>query len=73
MIEVRFHQGLYAGEAVDAAVSTLRAYGTLAQKEEGSYWVVAVEASTPERTLRLSRELMNYALGLTVERHVEQG
>lgn len=78
MIELRFHRELYAGTAVDAAIVRLADYATFERAEDGHYFVVRVDATTPGRAKKVARELGNFALGLTVEsgaerREVEKG
>jgi hypothetical protein len=66
MTELRFHKDLYRGEAVDAAAKALAKYATLELVEEKSAWIVRVTGKTPERELRVARELGNWALGATI-------
>ncbi|EYF06310.1 HxsD-like protein [Chondromyces apiculatus] len=73
MIEVRFHEDLYDGFAVDEAV---KAYGDFLSAElarEEQAWIVrftpaphAIEEGIDAWTL--ASELANYALGKTIER-----
>jgi hypothetical protein len=73
VIELRFHQELYDGFAIDEAVKTYASYASTELERDGGNYVVKVTA-TPEslasgideRTLCF--ELSNYALGLTIER-----
>jgi hypothetical protein len=73
VIELRFHQELYDGFAIDEAVKTYASYASAELERDGGNFVVKVTASPralaegiDERTLCL--ELANYALGLTIER-----
>lgn len=73
MIELRFHEELYDGFAIDEAVKAFASFATTELAREGGAYVVRVSASAKaveegidERTL--SAELSNYALGLTIER-----
>ena len=66
MREVRFHRELYRGESVDEAVKTLAPYATFSLVEETSHWLVRIEASSPARERKVSLELQNHALGLTM-------
>ncbi|MBK9261086.1 MAG: hypothetical protein IPM54_14925 [Polyangiaceae bacterium] len=73
MIELRFHQELYDGFAIDEAVKTYASHAQTELERDGGNYVVKVTAKPEalsggidERTLCL--ELANYALGLTVER-----
>lgn len=65
MSELRFHRDLYDGPAVDEAAKVYEPYAALSLVEEPSYWLVRVEGDEAEL---VSRELANYALGLTIER-----
>jgi len=73
VIELRFHEELYDGFAIDEAVKTYAAYATSELSREGGAYIVKVTATSEaesegidERTL--SAELANYALGLTIEK-----
>lgn len=68
MIELRFHRDLYAGTAVDAALGRLADYATFERADDGPYFIVRVDATTPARAKKVARELGNFALGLTIER-----
>ncbi len=68
MIELRFHRELYAGTAIDSALGRLATYATFERAEDGPYFVVRVDATTPARAKRVARELGNFALGLTIEK-----
>ena len=67
MIELRFHRDLYAGTAVDAALVRLADSATFERAQDGPYFVVRVDATTPARAKKVARELGNFALGLTIE------
>lgn len=68
-----FDKSLYAGKAVDEAVKVFGAHATFALEETPTAWVVNVTSKDPSKETRLSRELCNYALGLTVQaRQVNQ-
>jgi hypothetical protein len=75
VIELRFHQELYDGFAVDEAAKVYGAYGSMELSREPEGYVVRVTlgANAPpgidERTL--AAELANYALGTTVEKQGE--
>jgi hypothetical protein len=78
LIELRFHEDLYNGFAIDEAV---KVYAELAQADltrDGAAYVVRVTAR-PEALERgieervLSLELANYALGLSIERALRSG
>jgi hypothetical protein len=76
VIELRFHQELYDGFAVDEAAKVYGPYGNLELVREPDGYVVRVtvgpEAAAQgidERTL--SAELANYALGMTLEKAAE--
>jgi hypothetical protein len=61
--ELKFDRSLYAGPSVDEAVKAFVGYAELTCVEEPSAWVVRIEG---ERAVEVSRELSNYALGLTI-------
>jgi len=73
VIELRFHEELYDGFAIDEAVKTYAAYATTELSRDSGAYVVKVTAK-PEATQQgieervLSAELANYALGLSIER-----
>lgn len=73
MIELRFHEELYDGFAIDEAVKAYAAYATAELSREGPAYVVRVTAK-PEAESEgideraLSAELANYALGLSIEK-----
>lgn len=62
-----FDKSLYAGKSVDEAVKVFAAHATFALEETPEAWVVNVTANVESKELRLTRELSNYALGLTVQ------
>ncbi|MCC6557469.1 MAG: hypothetical protein IT372_31345 [Polyangiaceae bacterium] len=73
MIELRFHEELYDGFAVDEAVKAYDAFMTAELTREPHGYVVRVTASQSaldqaidEATI--AAELANYALGRTIER-----
>lgn len=73
MIELRFHEELYDGFAIDEAVKAFASFATTELSRDGGAFVVRVSASPKavedgidERAL--CAELSNYALGLTIER-----
>ena len=74
MIELRFHQDLYDGFAVDEAVKTYAPYTTSELSREADAYVVRLSA-TPAAAAEglgedlIARELLNFALGLTIERY----
>ncbi len=72
MIELRFHQDLYDGFAIDEAVKIYGPYAAVELVREPSAYFVRLTATADalaqgidERTL--GAELANYALGLTIE------
>ena len=67
MTELRFHRDLYVDTAVDEAVKVYDRFASFELAEEPSHWVVRVSASSPSREQLVSRELANYALGLTIK------
>jgi FPC/CPF motif-containing protein YcgG len=62
---LRLHRELYTASAVRGAVEVFARYATITTEDTGDYCVVTVTAKTPERALKVARELGNYALGLT--------
>jgi len=73
VIELRFHEELYDGFAIDEAVKTYSDFATAELSRDGGAFVVrvtarpeAIERGVEERVL--CAELANYALGLTIER-----
>jgi len=73
VIELRFHEELYDGFAVDEAVKAFAEFATAELSRDGGAYVVrvtagpkALEEGIDERVL--SNELANYALGTTIER-----
>lgn len=67
MTELKFHRDLYEGTAVDEALKLFAAYGAFERAEEPGYWVVRVTGKSAGREKRVTRELANYALGLTIK------
>jgi hypothetical protein len=73
MIDLRFQHDLYDASAVDEAVKVYGAYATVDLARGPSEDVVHVNIGPDHATpgvdeQMLSRELANYALGLTIER-----
>ena len=73
MIELRFHQGLYDGLAVEEAVKAYDAFmsAELVREPEGYLVRVTASPSALEQAIDeavLAAELANYALGKTIER-----
>lgn len=71
MTRLAFHKSLYAGKAIDEAVKVFGTHATFTLTETGSAWEVQVAAPDARKELRVSRELGNYALGLTVQSRQE--
>lgn len=67
-VDLEFHRTLYNGLAVDEAVQRYRRHIECELSERPDVWRVRLRALRPELTLRVARELANYALGLTVQR-----
>jgi hypothetical protein len=73
VIELRFHEELYDGYAIDEAAKVYAAFGKIELSREPLGFVVRI-AATPEALSRgidevtLAAELGNYALGKTIER-----
>ena len=71
MIEVRFHAELYDGSAIDEAVQVYAPYAAIALAREEGGITVKIEPSPGEDAADpaiVAAELMNYALGKTIER-----
>ena len=70
MIELRFHEELYDGAAIDEALKLYEPYAALSHERQGAGHVVKIEAKADagiDEAL-LAAELANYALGRTIER-----
>ena len=72
MIELRFHEELYDGFAVDEAAKVYAPFGVIDLSREASAFVVRVTAGPAAldqgvSELVLACELANYALGKTIE------
>jgi hypothetical protein len=79
VIELRFHEELYDGFAIDEAVKTYADFADAELSRDGSAFVVRLTAK-PEAAAQgidervLGAELANFALGRTIERaNVEGG
>ncbi len=73
MIELRFHEELYDGAAVDEAAKTYGEYGAMDLVREAGGYVVKLTirpevAAEGIDELTLASEVANYALGKTIER-----
>lgn len=72
MIELRFHHELYDGSAIDEAVGVYQPYATLTIARDPSGTLVKIDAKPADQggadPALVAAELMNYALGKTVER-----
>jgi hypothetical protein len=76
--ELAFHQELYDGFAIDEAVKVYADYaGMDLERKEGGYIVrVTAHPSAIEQGIDesvLCGEILNYALGKTIERHRATG
>lgn len=74
MIELRFHHDLYDGFAVDEAVKTYAPYTQSELLREADAYVVRLTATAEAIAdglgeVLIAHELLNFALGLTIERH----
>jgi hypothetical protein len=74
VIELRFHHELYDGFAVDEATKVYGSYATMDLIREPEGYVVRLTASSaapahPDEPT-IAAELANYALGLTIEKHL---
>ena len=65
MTELRLHRALYTADAVEGAVKLFARSATLEATDVGAHRLVRITAPSPARETKLSRELANYALGLT--------
>lgn len=73
MIELRFHEELYDGFAIDEAVKLYEPYASFTLERERGGFTVKLEAKADagvEEAL-IAAELANYALGKTIERSRE--
>jgi len=73
VIELRFHEELYDGFAIDEAVKAFAAFAEADLSRDGRAYVVKVTARPEAASLgiderALGAELGNYALGLSIER-----
>lgn len=72
MIELRFHEELYDGFAIDEAVKTYEPYATFTLSKEAGGFVVKIEPKPEEDggadPSLVAAELLNFALGKTIER-----
>ncbi|MBK8253522.1 MAG: hypothetical protein IPK82_12750 [Polyangiaceae bacterium] len=72
MIEVRFHEEFYDGFAIDEAVKLYAPYANFTLKREAGGFIVQVEGKPEDQggadPSLVAAELMNYALGKTIER-----
>jgi len=72
VIELRFHEELYDGFAIDEAVKLYDPYATFTLAREPGGYVIRIEGK-PESDggadeAMIAAELANYALGKTIER-----
>lgn len=75
MIELRFHHELYDGFAVDEAVKMYGRFAEMEQAREPFGFVVRLKIKDSAQNKGLSEqmiaaELLNFALGKTIERHL---
>ncbi|MEZ4297704.1 MAG: HxsD-like protein [Polyangiaceae bacterium] len=71
MIELRFHEELYDGFAIDEAVKLYGPYAAFKLSRQDQGYVVQIEplaGDDPVDPAVVAAELMNYALGKTIER-----
>jgi hypothetical protein len=72
VIELRFHEELYDGFAIDEAVKLYEPYAHFSLMREPGGFIVRVdprsEADGGADPALVAAELMNYALGKTIER-----
>lgn len=67
MIEKRFANDLYDGNAVDAAVKVYEEYGSFELETAPDAWIVRINAREGIDERHLANELGNFALGTTIE------
>ncbi len=68
-MEIRFHEELYDGLAIDEAAALYGPYATLAVTRGPGGWIVKIEAQEGGADAQvIAAELANYALGRTIER-----
>jgi hypothetical protein len=71
VIELRFHQELYDASAIDEAVQVYEPFAVCTLVREAGGVVVKIEARPGDEGAEpslVAAELMNYALGKTVEK-----
>lgn len=70
-MELRFHEDLYDGFAIDEAAKVYAPYASIDLAREPGVWVVRLEKKPGAGDAGegvIAAELMNYALGKTIER-----
>ena len=72
MTELRFHRDLYAGTSIDEALKLFSPFGTFDLAQEPSHFVVKVTCPSEKKERKVTRELSNYALGLTIQARKSQ-
>lgn len=72
MIELRFHEELYDGFAIDEAVKVYEPYATFTLDRQAGGYLVKLEAKAGDDGVidesLIAAEIVNYALGKTIER-----
>jgi hypothetical protein len=71
--ELHFDSSLYSGNAIDAATKVYAEYARFERELVGGAFVVRFEATGDFDEAAIADELMNYALGATIEARQEDG
>jgi hypothetical protein len=72
MIELRFPEDLYSGEAIDAAVKVYAEWAACELERDSGSFAVRLTAKPGVPEARVADELANYALGLTIEQQKDR-
>ncbi len=64
---VRLHGGLYSAKAIEEAIALYTNHAQITRTEDGEHTVLHIQSPKPARAEKVSRELANYALGLTIQ------
>lgn len=67
MIELRLHSGLYTQAAIEEAIGLYQSHAEITRTEEGEHVVLRIASQRPGRAEKVTKELANYALGLTIQ------
>lgn len=67
MIELRLHRGLYTQVAIEEAIGLYQNHAEISRAEDGEHVVLRIASQRPGRAEKVTKELANYALGLTIQ------